>query len=103
MKFVKPILAHLGFGDDCFENEELQKIFDKSVESDDDISFQRLLIGVGLCYFAKMEKEKNETENSGTEIEHNGNDNVILPDESEEKEQSAESERFEVLSNGFGV
>merc|ERR1712154_153584 len=76
MKMVKPILLHLGFGSECFENDELQQIFDKSVESDDDISFQRLLIGVGLCYFAKMEKEK---------------------------EQSAESERFEVLSNGFGV
>merc|ERR1712154_243255 len=51
MKHVKPILAHLGFGDDCFANNELKEIFDKSPESDAYISFQRLLIGVGLCYF----------------------------------------------------
>merc|ERR1712154_615719 len=62
----------------------------------------RLLIGVGLCYFAKLEKEKNEKENSNTEIEHN-NESIIWPEANEEKEQTAESERFEVLSNGFLV
>merc|ERR1712228_220866 len=115
MKFVKPILSHLGFGADCFTNNELQQIFDKSPESEQDISFQRLLIGVGLCYFAKLEKEQNakksEKENSGTEIEYDNDgtvqqQNVILPDdmnESDEKEQSAENERFEVMASGFIV
>ena len=45
MEMVKPILSYLGFGANCFSNEELQQIFDKSPESDEDISFQRLLIG----------------------------------------------------------
>ena len=71
-----------------------------------------------MCYFAKLEKEQNakitEKEASGTEIEYTDADSVqqpngvtlILPDdvsENEEKEQSAEMQRFQVLSMGFVV
>merc|ERR1712154_512895 len=54
MKKVRPVLVQLGFGENAFSNDEIKDIFDKNPESDQHISFQRLLIGVGLCYFLKL-------------------------------------------------
>ena len=46
MQWVPEVLKHLGFGDPlCFTDDELEQIFDKKIDSDEAISFQRLLIG----------------------------------------------------------
>lgn len=50
MSWVTDILAHLGFDPlTTFTNEELSEIFDKKIDSDEAISFQRLLIGTFEC------------------------------------------------------
>jgi len=112
MCHVVPILEYLGFGADCFTTQELTDIFDKSPDSEDTISFQRLLIGVGVSYFAKLDKEKRAEEakeNSGTEVENAAKDEVVAPDgdadadDAEEAKQSEAALRFENVGAGFAV
>eukprot|EP01083_Nonionella_stella_P265892 900114_1 len=116
IKSVVSILKHLGFGDKCFTNDELKNIFNKDPTSNANISFQRLLIGVGLCYFAKLDKDKKtkeeEKENSGTEVEYNDDGTIATttikppPDndnDNDNKEENEEEIRFDTLSSGFEV
>eukprot|EP01084_Bolivina_argentea_P238995 401589_1 len=110
MPSVSPILVHLGFSADDFSNKEIQTIFDKDPESDAHISFQRLLIGVGLCYFAKLDKEqkaKGDNEDSNTEVEYNEDgtkkDDVLVPQDNDDKKQSERELRFGILGEGFEV
>lgn len=45
MTYVNPILVYLGFEENEFDNDEIKKMFDKPADSQENISFQRLLIG----------------------------------------------------------
>jgi len=111
MCHVEPILRHLGFGAGCFDAKELTDIFGHAPESDDSISFQRLLIGVGVSYFAKLDKEKSAEEakeNSGTEVENGAKDEVVEPeadveDDADETKQSEAAVRLENVGAGFAV
>jgi len=119
MSWVTDILIHLGFANDAssfpFTDDELAEIFDKKIDSDEAISFQRLLIGVGLSYFAKLQKdEQAEQENSPSEVEQNGDgaddakeaaDAPDINDDNDEKESTpSEADiRFQTLGAGFEV
>ena len=68
-------------------------------------------LGVGLSYFAKLEKDElaeQEKENSGTEVEHNDDGDAKeepIPDinDEDESQRTEEDIRFETLGNGFEV
>lgn len=105
MSWVGDVLKYLGFGDPiCFSNEELEQIFDKKIDSDEGISFQRLLIGVGLCYFAKLQKD--DLAEQAKEADANDVDDGA--DEQKDDEPAADEPteaeaRFETLGAGFEV
>ena len=50
IKLVNNILLHLGFPDKCFTNEEFKNMFGKSPDTENEITFQRLLIGMYCVY-----------------------------------------------------
>jgi len=118
MSWVTDILAHLGFDPSTtFTNEELSEIFDKKIDSDEAISFQRLLIGVGLSYFAKLQKDEQaeqQKESTPLEVEQNADggddakdaaaDAPDINDEKESEPSDPEAEvRFQTLAAGFEV
>mmetsp|Transcript_2533 Transcript_2533/g.4100 ORF Transcript_2533/g.4100 Transcript_2533/m.4100 type:complete len:254 (-) Transcript_2533:147-908(-) len=119
MSDIKPILTHLGFDVTIFSDDELKdKFAQKELDQDKHLTFQRLLIGVGLCYFAKLQKEKTATqekEHSGTEVEYNDDgaqkpkQDIVIPDHDEadndndDQKQTEEGKRFETLRLGFEV
>ena len=56
VKKIRPILEYLGYPE--FTDSELKQIFNKDVTSNDQITFKRLLVGSGLCYYEKQPKKK---------------------------------------------
>jgi NACalpha-BTF3-like transcription factor len=98
MKSVPTILAYLGYPN--FTDAELTEIFGKKMSEDETISFKRLLVGSGLCYYkkrdqvlkakaqaqaqAEAQKEKKEAKNVQEQQEEDA--------EEEEKEEEEEEE-----------
>ena len=64
MQYVNNILEYLGFGDNCFDNDDIKAMFDKPVNSEEPITFQRLLIGM-LSYLS-MSHNRNLSAKSQT-------------------------------------
>jgi len=106
MEWVPDILTYLGFGDPiCFSEQEMEQIFDKKVDSKEAISFQRLLIGVGLSYFAKLEKDElaeQELDDADTDADAKEEHVPDINDE-DESQKTEQDLRFETLGNGFEV
>jgi len=109
LSHMSAILSRLGFGSDTFSDDEIKDIFASHKDINSGITFQRVLIGVGVSYFAKLDKEAKankaaETEYSGTDPSKPKTD-VIIPDDEDgdDSKQSEESRRFAVVGAGFAV
>lgn len=76
VQYIRPILEHLGYP--AFTDDELKQIFNKDVSSSAEITFKRLLVGAGLCYYEKKVKKKNVVNLNDVDLDGGFGDNYDI-------------------------
>jgi hypothetical protein len=106
IKHIRTILNYLGYPE--YTNDELKQIFGKDINSDETVTFKRILVGSGLCYFLKMIQNKKQ------ELQSQSQHLPKQPSESQSQSQQQQQippqqnmtiyeQRFAKISKGFEI